>query len=147
MGESVIQLSASGAAVLVVGVFALVFGFGLVLIRQFEARAATRESSRSEADTVERDARASEMRDLRGSIQAESSRIGNMSRQIDQLLNLDSRMRVIEEWRRHVPTNEDIDEVKAMVGGVSAQVAAIGERSSTTQLTVARIENYLLRDK
>ncbi|MDP1696484.1 MAG: hypothetical protein Q8L45_01645 [Xanthomonadaceae bacterium] len=127
--------------------FSLVFGFGLVLIRQFEARAAARESSRSESEHIEREARTTEMRNLRGSIQMESSRIGNMSKQIDQLLNLDSRMRVMEEWRRHVPTNDDIDEVKSMVAGVSAQVAAIGERSSATQSTVARIENYLLEQK
>jgi hypothetical protein len=147
MGDGLIQISMSGAAVLVVGVFALVFGFGLVLLRQFEKSAAARDAASLEIGQTDRATREREMTDLRGLIASESRRIGTISEQIDDLLDIDKRLRVLEEWRRHVPTNDDIDEVKALVGGVSAQVAAIGERSLTTQSVVTRIEQYLLEQK
>jgi len=144
MGDGLIHISMSGAAVLVVGVFALVFGFGLVLLRQFEQRAESRDEASAEIAQGDRTAREREMTDLRGMIATESRRIGTISEQIDGLLEIDKRLRVIEEWRQHVPTNGDIDDVKTLVSKVSNQVAAIEERSITTQSAVARVEKYLL---
>lgn len=147
MGDSVIQISTGGAAVLVVGLFGLVFGFGLVLLRQFEQRAGARESASAEIAQSDRDTREREMQDIRGLIGIESRRIGTIGEQIDGLVDIDNRVRVLEEWRRHVPTNDDIDEVKSMIARVGSDLSAIDERSKITQSAIARIESYLLRPK
>lgn len=145
--ESVIQISMQAAATLVVGFLAVLAGGSQLLLRQFHARIDQRFEAAEQTARTERGARASEMRDLRSSIAIESRRVGTLSEQIGALLEVDKRLRVIEEWRRHVPTADDIDEVKTMVGGVSAQLAAIEERSLATGSAVTRIENYLLERK
>lgn len=138
--DSVIQISASGAAVLVVGLFGLVFGFGLVLLRQFESRVSARDSALAETAQAERQARASEMRDLRGTLALESRRIGTMSDQLGELLDLDKRLRVLEEWRSHVPTDDDI-------AAIQTALAAVQERADNTLTAVRRIEAYLMETR
>lgn len=138
--DGVIQISLSGAAVLVVGLFGLVFGFGLVLLRQFEARVAARDVAAGDLAQAERDARAGEMREVRASIANEAKRIGALSEQIGDLLEVDKRLRVIEEWRRHVPTNDDIGEIKTAL-------SAVQERSDNTLVAVRRIEHYLMEPR
>lgn len=145
--DSVVQISASGAAVLVVGLLGLVFGFGRILLSQFENRVAARDEAADELARAERDARSMEMRDLRGSIANEARRIGTLSEQIGALLEVDKRLRVIEEWRKHVPTDDDIDQVKATLAIFGRQLGAVEERSATTLNAVNRIEQYLLEQK
>lgn len=138
--DGVIQISLSGAAMLVVGLFGLVFSFGLVLLRQFEARVAVRDEAAGDLAQSEREARAGEMREVRASIANEAKRIGFLSEQIGDLLEVDKRLRVIEEWRRHVPTNDGIGEIKGAL-------SAVQERSDNTLVAVRRIEQYLMEQR
>lgn len=58
---------------------------------------------------------------------------------------LSKRIAVIEEWRKHVPTDEDISDIRREMAIQGHQIASIAERSVTTLQAVQRIEEYLLR--
>lgn len=54
------------------------------------------------------------------------------------------RISVVEEWRKHVPTDDDMNSLRNGLADFSRQLSAVDERSKTTLNVVARIEQYLM---
>ena len=57
---------------------------------------------------------------------------------------LDRRLVALETQLKSVPTHEDLEEIRAALATVGAELAAVNERSRGTLDTVRRIEEHLL---
>lgn len=60
---------------------------------------------------------------------------------------LERRISIIEEWRKHVPTDEDLTRMQGGLADFARQLAAVDERSQSTLRVVNRIEQYLLEKR
>lgn len=79
MEDTVIQLSMSTAAVLIIAFLSLVFGFGLVLMRQFEKRMAEKFASQAELRDQEKENSQKRMGVLEGDMRGLIGRVERMS--------------------------------------------------------------------
>ena len=62
----------------------------------------------------------------------------------EELNTAKQRLGRIEEWRQHVPTHKDIQQINDELSEIGKQVAAVNERSDTTLEGVRRIESFLM---
>jgi hypothetical protein len=76
------------------------------------------------------------LRALRTEIHAERARDGEMH----------TRVSVLETKMAHVPTHADLQGIRQEMRSLNEAVAAIGERSETTQEMVQTIQQYLLTE-
>ena len=62
----------------------------------------------------------------------------------DQHHSLDKRMTVIEERVEHMPTREEVTQVKGAINVLDAKVTAVQTSSAIVQTGVQRIEKFLM---
>lgn len=63
------------------------------------------------------------------------------------LPNLDSRLQVLEERVRHMPTADELTELEGTVKAIQAQLGGMQETAKATREAVTRIEIFLRDNK
>lgn len=63
---------------------------------------------------------------------------------VDEVNRVGQRLGSLEEWRKHVPTQDDMDDIRKVVAQIDRAVARVDERSEQTLASTKRIETFML---
>lgn len=66
------------------------------------------------------------------------------SYRVDDVNRMGGRLGSLEEWRKHVPTQDDMDDIRKAVAQIDRAVARVDERSEQTLASTKRIETFML---
>ncbi len=117
MGDTVIHLSAGVAVTLLVAFVGLVFGFGRVLLGQFERRLQERSAAIADLRQAERDAGEKRLVGIEVSLEKEAGRIGDLLGRIEKL-NVTLPLEYVrrEDWIRFSATiDAKLDKLAEMI--------------------------------
>ncbi|WP_198174374.1 DUF2730 family protein [Mesorhizobium xinjiangense] len=70
-----------------------------------------------------------------------------LEKSTQKLIDHDRRIQEIETEMRHVPSKEDISELKLQLANLAGEVGRLAESNGGVSRAVRRIEEYLLKEK